>query len=193
MEDLVLPCQVKGQEVVRLLMNFIELTSYIGDPQGYDDGPDFTKEVWPLIRRKQHEIANVFLFRNDSWSSLGWLGYYEPVSNNIARIRTMMELTQGEIEKLEHWSFYGGHLNVVYQLPGESSLLRELVGMYPTVRLSSDDVDEIGLGPEYLAELQRLIAASPAGSLHFAFSHDADPLYIFGALESLRALLGRDA
>jgi hypothetical protein len=81
---------------------------------------------------------------------------------------------------------------VVYQLPGESSLLRELLGVYPTVRLSSGDVDAIGLGPEYLAELQRLIAAAPAGSLHFSFSHDADPLYIFGELESLRSLLGRD-
>lgn len=173
-------------------MNFIELTSYIGDPQGYGDGPDFTNDVWPLIRRKQKEIANVFLFRNDTSSSLGWSGYYEPVSNNIGRIRPMSELTQGEIEKLEHWSFYGGHINVIYQLPSESSLLRELLGIYPTVRLSSDDVDEIGLGPEYLAELQRLIAGSPTGSLHFSFSHDADPLYIFGELESLRSLLGRD-
>ena len=175
--------------VAKLPMNFLELTSYIGDPQGYADEPGFTRDVWPLIRSKQKEIANVFLFRNDTSSSLGWSSYYEPVTNNIARIRPMSELTDGEIEKLQHWSFYGGHLNVLYQLPSESSLLHGLISLYPVVKLSSHDVDPIGLDPEYLAELRGFIDASPSGLLHFCFSHDADPLYIFGELESLRSLL----
>jgi hypothetical protein len=173
-------------------MNFIEATSYIGDPQGYADGPDFSSEVWPLIRRKQKEISNLFLFWNDTSRSLGWPGHYEPITKHIARIRPLSELTDQEIAKLEHWSFYGGHLNVLYQLSAERSLLPDLLHLYPTVKLSSDDVDAVGLGPEYLGELQRFTAASPPGSLHFSFAHDADPLYIFGDLESLRVVLRTD-
>ena len=168
-------------------MNFLELTSYIGGPQGYADRPEFSDDVWPLLMRKRTEIEGVFLFRNDRSRSLGWAGEYAVVSENIVRIRPMDQLTEHEIDKLKHWSFYGGHLNVLYRVSSESSLLRELCNLYPTIHHSSDDVEPLGLDEEFLPELRVFTAASP--SLHLSFAHDGDPLYVFGELEALRELL----
>src|SRR5687768_9835781 len=100
----------------------------------------------------------------------------------------MDELTNDELSKIEHWSFYGGHLNVLYRVSTESPLLEELCSLYPVVKLSSEDTDQIGLGQESLTELQAFTAASPR-LLHFSFAHDADPLCIFGDLERLRSHL----
>jgi hypothetical protein len=169
-------------------LEFLELTSYIGDPQGYADFPSFKNDVWPLIKSKAKEIESVFLFRNDSSSNVGWLGRYEIVTQNIIRIGYMDELTNDELSKIEHWSFYGGHLNVLYRVSTESPLLEELCSLYPVVKLSSEDTDQIGLGQESLTELQAFTAASPR-LLHFSFAHDADPLCIFGDLERLRSHL----
>ena len=170
-------------------MNFLELTSYIDDAQGYAEFPDFLSDVWPLLKGKRNEIEDVFLFQNDSSSSLGWPGYYEVVTQNIRHIRSMDELTDQELSKLEHLSFYGGHLNVLYRVSTESSLPREFCTLYPIVNLSSDDIDQLGLEQKYLIELREFTAALPKQSLYFSFAHDADPLYIFGDLEALRTLL----
>lgn len=171
-------------------MNFLELTSYIADPQRYAEFPDFKNDVWPLIRSKGKEIESVLLFRNDSSSSIGWLGRYEIVTQNIIDIGSMGEFTDHELSKIEHWSFYGGHLNVLYRVSSESSLLKELCSLYPVVNLSSDDPDQLGLGQEFLTELQSFTAASPK-FLYFSFAHDGDPLCIFGDFEALRDLLKR--
>ena len=170
-------------------MNFLELTSYIGDAQGYAETPDFRSDVWPLLKREAKEIDGVFLFRNDSSSSVRLMGHYQIITENIICIGSADELTDHELSKLEHWSFYGGHLTVLYRVSTESSLLRELCNLYPSTHLSSDDIDQLGLRQESLMELRAFVAASPKEFLHFSFAHDADPLYIFGELETLRALL----
>jgi hypothetical protein len=170
-------------------MNFIELTSYIGEPEGYADFPNFPDDIWPLLTRKSKEVESLYLFRNDDSLSLSWSGHYEVVTQRIVRIRSMAELTKDELDRIRHLSFYGGHLNVLYRVSTQGSLLSELCKLFPVVRLSSDDIDQLGLEPEALAELRTFTAASPAGFLHFSFGHDGDPLYIFGDLEPLRALL----
>ena len=172
-------------------MNLLELTAYIPEPEGYADLPDFESDVWPLLRRKGQEIENLFLFINDNSRSLAWPGHFELVTRNILRIRSMDELTDRELDRLQVLSFYGGHLNVVYRVPAESSLLLELCSMYPLVKLSSDDIDPLGLNQQSLSELGAFTAALPKELLHFSFSHDADPLYVFGDLETLRDLLRR--
>jgi hypothetical protein len=171
------------------VVNFLELTSRIGEPEEYADFPEFQSDVWPLLRQKANEIEGVFVFaqpRSRSWS---WPGRYEAVSERIVRLSPTTELTQEEFKELEHLSFYGGHLNVLYQLPSGSPLLHELCAMYPTVSLSSDDLDQLALDPEPLAELRAFTDALPQESLHFAFAHDGDPLFVFGYLETLRSLL----
>lgn len=170
-------------------MNFIELTSLIDDEQGYADDPEFQSDIWPLLRRSAKEIDGVFLFRNHRSRGFGWLGPYQVVSQNIVRIQPMAELTDDELDKIKLWSFYAGHLNVLYSATSESSLVRELCRIYPTFSLSSDDIDQLALDPEPLTELRAFTAALPKEVVHFAFAHDGDPLFMFGELETLRALL----
>lgn len=170
-------------------MNFLELTSYIGEPDGYADSPDFQSDIWPLMRRKAQEIESVFLFRSDKSSSMGWLGHYDLVSQNIIRIGSMSDLNDTELSRIEHWSFYGGHLSVVYRVSIQSSLVHEFCKLFPGVSLSSDDIDQLAMEPELLSELRWLSDESPKEILHFAFAHDADPLFIFGDLDVLRSLL----
>lgn len=168
-------------------MNFLELTSYIDEEQGYDGFPDFTDDVWPLLTRKAEEIEGLFLFHSSR--GVGWAGHYEVVMGRIVRLKSLNELTKDELGKIEHWSFYGGHLNVLFRVSSESSLLRELCNFYPSVNLSSDDVDQLALKQESLAELRAFTAALPQELVFFSFAHDADPLYVFGHLETLRVLL----
>ena len=170
-------------------MNFLELTSYIGEPQGYADFPEFQSDVWPLLRRKANEIESVFIFAQPRQARRSWPGRYEPISERIARLSPTSELTQQEFSELQLLSFYAGHLNVIYQISTESSLLRELCALYPVVNLSSDDIDQLGIDPEPLAELRAFTDALPPGFLNYSFSHDGDPLFVFGPLEALRSLL----
>ena len=170
-------------------MNFIELTSLIDDEQGYADDPEFQSDIWPLLTHKAKDINSVFLFRNHGSRGFGWLGPYQVVSQNICRIQPMSELTDDELGKIKQWSFYGGHLNVLYSAASESSLVRELCRIYPSFSLSSDDIDQLALDPEPLTELRAFTAALPKEVVHFAFAHDGDPLFMFGELEVLRALL----
>jgi len=170
-------------------MNFIELTSYVGGPEGYADFPNFPDHIWPLLTSKRKEIESLYLFRNDDSSSLSWPGHYEVVTRRIVRVNSMNALTDHELSRIEHLSFYGGHLNVLYRISTGSSLLSDLCNLFPVVRLSSDDVEQIALDEESLAELRAFTAAMPPELLCFSFAHDADPLYIFGQLEALRDLL----
>ena len=169
-------------------MDFLELTSLIGEPEEYADFPDYQSDVWPFMRRKAEEIRSVFLFRTAS-RGFNWPGQYQVITQNIIRIGTMGELSDPELRKIHYWSFYEGHLNVLYQVSTEGSLLRELCEMYPVVELSNDEIDQLALDPKPLTELRAFIAAAPQGLLHFAFSHDADPLFIFGDLDQLTALM----
>lgn len=170
-------------------MNFLELSSKIDDSEGYADFPYFQRDVWPLIRRKAKEVKSVFLFWNDVSSSLGWAGHYEMVTAKIMLIRPMAELTDDELSGIEHLSYYGGHFNVLYHVSTESLLIRELCNLYPTLDLSSDDVDQLGLGQESFTEFRAFTAALPKELIQFSFAHDADPLYIFGERETLEKLL----
>ncbi len=170
-------------------MNFLELTSLIGEPEEYAEFPEFQSDTWPFLKRNADEIRSVFLFRNHGSRGFGWMGQYQVITRNIIRIGTMNELTEAELLKIHYWSFYEGHLNVLYQVSTEGSLLRELCNMYPVVDLSSDEIDQLALEQEALTELRDFIAASPKGLLHFAFCHDAEPLIIFGELDALNALL----
>ena len=174
-------------------MNFLELSSEIDDPQGYADFPYFQRDVWPLIRRRATEIESVFLFINEASSSLGWVGYYEMVTRKIMRISSMAELTDDELSRIEQLSYYGGHFNVLYHVSTESSLVRELCNLYPTVKLSRDDADQLGLGEESFTELRAFTVALPKDLLQFSFAHDGEPLYIFGEREALEKLLPASA
>lgn len=170
-------------------MNFLELTSYIGGPEEYADFPEFQSDVWPLLRRKADEIEGVFLFWNNNSRSISWPRPFEVVTERIARLKSTAELTEDEFSELQYLSFYKGHLNVLYRVSTEGSLLQELCNMYPAVSLSSDDIDQLGLDPEPLADLRAFTDALPHGFVHFAFVHDGDPLCVFGPLEPLRSLL----
>lgn len=170
-------------------MNFLELTSWIGGPEEYAEFPEFQSDVWPLLRRKAHEIEGVFLFRSEPSRSLGWAGGYEMVTERIARLSSTADLTEPEFNELQYLSFYRGHLSVLYRVSSENSLLHELCSMYPTVGLSSDEIDQLALRPESLAELRAFTDALPQEAVHFAFAHDGDPLFVFGHLETLRSLL----
>src|SRR5689334_1605554 len=170
-------------------MNFLELTSYVGGPEGYADFPNFPDHIWPLVTSKAKEVESLYLVQNDDSSSLSWPGQYEVVTRRVVRINSLAALTGQELRKVEHLSFYGGHLNVLYRISRASSLLRELCKLFPVVKLSSDDVEQIGLDEESLVELRTFIEALPTEFLCFSFTHDADPLYVFGELEALRELL----
>ena len=169
-------------------MNFLELTSYIGEREGYADDPEFLTDIWPRLMGKHHEIENLFLFQNRS-GRVGWFGDCQVLSQNLIRIPSLAELSDDELDKIKYWSYYGGHFNVIYQVTTESSLVREFCKLYPSVKLIGDDMDQFPLEQESVVELQSFIATLPKEIVHLSFCHDGDPLQIFGDLEALRELL----
>jgi len=81
-------------------------------------------------------------------------------------------------------------LNVLYLIPSEAFLLREIFNLYPSpAKLSNDYFDSLGLADASRLELGKFIGSLPDNHVVAAFAHDADPLYIFGSSNTLRSMV----
>ena len=167
-------------------MTYLELDSYIEPPEGYPEGPYFSSDLWPLIMKRRDEVSYVLWFRHDP--------PINPADGQESRLTNLGPLTQlskQTIEMLEHRSFYGGHLNVLYVTQAQSPLLMELVKLYPRPGVIGSDPTKIILSVEAAAELAHFVESLPPDLAVLSFAHDADPAYIFGertALEKLQAV-----
>lgn len=172
-------------------MNFIELTSFIRDRQGYSDEPLFDRQLWPLFLTNRQAIGSVFLFRHElSTVPAEFFGDYELISHNIVAVGPLGRLSSEKLEALEYLSFFGGHLSVLYQTRNEDSFVPQLCRLYPQPgRLSNDAIDTLGLEDSARFELGAFVGTLSDDMLLVSFAHDADPLYIFGEKLTLSGLL----
>ena len=174
-----------------MVLHFIELTSQIDEPQGYANEPDFDKQLWPLLVNNAAEIDQVLLFAHP-FSQLDQksIQRYERAGRLFANMGPMGRLSASELEALADRSFAGGHLSVLYRLNRESSILPKLLTAYPAPgKLLDTSMDTPGLEPADLDELARLIEETGDAQVFVSFSHDGDPLYIFGTRRTLEWLL----
>ena len=169
-------------------MYFIELTSYLEPPAGFPTRPYFDEDLWPLLTAHAADIERVLLFQHNSHKAI-----FPPasklVSRNIAEIGRLTDVPPNVLATLAHLSFYGGHLNVLYEVSSDSPLLERLIDSYPvSARIANDQVDNLGLAEEARSELAGLVEKLTSRHVLLAFAHDGDPLYVFGAQTTLQSL-----
>lgn len=172
-------------------LSFIELTSDLGEEMGYADEPEFVEHVWPVFLRNSDAVERVFLYINRAWTgSKRSFQAGERVSANIADIGPMERLSKNQFEEIEYRSFFGGHMNVLYQIAITSDLLLQVLNLYPNARMPiKQEGATFGLRYENeRSELKTFIRSIPDTHVLASFAHDADPLYIFGSAASLKNL-----
>ena len=99
------------------------------------------------------------------------------------------------MELLKHRSYYGGDLNVLYVIQPDSSLLMELVKMFPTPGvIGSDSTTDLGLSVAATSELARFVESHllPRWAV-LTFAQEGDTAYIFGERETLETLRAASA
>ena len=177
--------------MVNMLLHFIELTSQIDAPEGYTNEPGFDEQLWPLLVNNAGEIDQVLLFAHPfSRLDQKTIQRYERAGKLFANMGAMRGLSGSELETLADRSFAGGHLSVLYRLNRESSILPKLLTAYPAPgKLLDTSMDTPGLEPADTDELARLVEETGDAQVFIGFSHDGDPLYIFGTRQTLESLL----
>ena len=174
-----------------MTLHFIELTSYLEPPDGFPTAPYFDSDLWPLLLRHATEVSRVLLFAHASARiPLKCLSKYERVGANIASLGSLAELSQQMLKEIWHWSFYGGHLSCLFEASSKSSLLPQLLQLYPTPgKMGTEDTDELGLDTDARFELKQFMRSVNTNDVIASFAHDGDPLYIFSDPKTLKSLL----
>jgi len=171
-------------------MIFLELESYIDPPLGFPGHPYFTSDLWPLILRRSDEVRTVLWFQHEP--PVNQAGVRESYLTDLGPLTNQSDQT---MELLKHRSYYGGDLNVLYVVQPDSSLLMELVKMFPIPGvMASDLTTDLGLSVAARSELARFVENHllPCWAV-LAFAHEGDTAYIFGQRETLETLLAASA
>lgn len=171
-------------------MIFLELESYIEPPLGFPGHPYFASDLWPLLLSRSDEVRTVLWFQHEP--PLNEAGVRESYLTDLGPLTNQSEQM---MEMLKHRSYYGGHLNVLYVVQPDSSLLTELVKMYPTPGvIASDSTTDLGLPVGAKSELAQFVENHllPRWAV-LTFAQEGDTAYIFGQRETLETLLAASA
>jgi hypothetical protein len=172
-------------------LTFLELTTYSeSNPQGYDDKPSFQSDIWPLFVNTANKIQHVYLFINSNWSDHKRLKAQGVSAGSCVDLGSMGLLTKKDIKELEHLSFFGGHLNVLYLIEQRDRLIQDLLKLFKksgvTLRCASQG---LSLHVNEQNELRGFLAQAVSSHIFASFGHDGDPLFLFGKLPVLQGIL----
>lgn len=150
------------------------------DPTRPDTGVSFTKTVWPLLISRGSEI-DAFLF-----GARKRIPHLSP--DGVERLGRLAALDRETQEKVRHFSYYGGNMNVVFRAASRGPI-EALVAPWPLLQ-TKDDEDFLppSWTPRETKAFLSLVMDSPVGGASFCFGHDGDPLFVFANSELIRSL-----
>ena len=99
------------------------------DPARPDIGVSFTKSVWPFLTAKGKEIDVVLFGASGRIPLLGRGG--------VEHLGPLAALDRETREKVRHFSFYGGNMNVVFRAISRSTI-EALVAPWPLLQINDD-------------------------------------------------------
>ena len=171
-------------------LSFIELTRHISPQRGYATVPLFHAHIWPLLLRHADSIRETFLFFNSRWwgSKKSFEGG-ETISTNIVSVGSLEELSPNGFREIER-RIESGCFNVLFRIERTSRLLPQLFDLWITHgKVVWGRSDDIGLKKDEAKELAKLLASVTETDVIAGFGHEAEPCYLFGARETLEAML----
>ena len=173
-----------------MTITFIELTRHISPRRGYATVPQFRAHIWPLLLRHADSIKETFLFFNSRWSgSKRSFEGGETISTNIVSVGSLEGLSPNGFKEIER-RIEAGCFNVLFRIEPTSRMLPQLFDLWITHgKVVWGRSDDIGLKKDEAEELAKLLTSLSDADVIAAFDHEAEPCYLFGARETLEALL----
>ncbi len=160
------------------MLTYLEL-----DCTGRLSGPKFPDDVWSVIRRCSLDISDVFLFRTRNFRRDRLFRECPEVHPSLFSLGPLAQLDKRAEKTVRVYSFYGGHLNVLFRTHS-LQLLRSLVALWPIAAIEKGT--NLGLSTDEMADFIGAVSWAIASGPVFAFFQDWFPMLVFGE-ESLLA------
>jgi hypothetical protein len=166
----------------RFPLMFLELSKFDSESkQGYDDEPDFSRELWPLIASHATAVARVVSWQGRHTSHISRRDPPELEIRNHGPMSSIGTELHRELRERSHW---GGHFSVLIATD-DASLLLSLIALYRRSPVLKRNLAELELPEAVLEEIDCLVRMH---GCVVTLGHDGDPMLIISTQTNLRAL-----
>lgn len=172
-------------------LSCVSFTTETDSPHGYEDYPDFLKDIWPFFELNLTNIRRIYTFQHRKGPNIKpFAKKYEQIAIDFHDMGVTDRLTSKELQKIKDLSYYQGDCNIFYEFSLNNLILIEFLSMWPHRSEIERNFNMIGLDKNDQIKLHNFANDRCAGNaVLITFLHDADSVFAIAESQTLRRLV----